>query len=285
MVGKGKSIKHGGNGIDYALKKDHAEVIDKRHIVGENGQEIKNEFKVFQNLNHRCENNDISFVLSPETKDGTKLTNEDFKAIADDFLKKMNLEKNQAIVVKHSDKKHAHLHIYVNRIDSNGVAYKDKHIGYKSQKMADEVAQSRGLTRASEVEKLHKEMEKLNHKELKKQILQKHKAVLEHRPKDFKTYSELMKSSGVEIKPTINKAGRMQGYKVEFQGVELKASSIKESVKINGKSKQISPLTLKSLGVNMQPTKALDLASTINPALKIGFKIAKTITRGISRGM
>ncbi|MCH3886008.1 relaxase/mobilization nuclease domain-containing protein, partial [Tenacibaculum aquimarinum] len=260
MVGKGKSIKHGGNGMDYAIKKDHAEIIDKRNVVGENGQEIKNEFKVFQDLNHRCENNDISFVLSPETKNGSKLTNQDFKEIADDFLKRMKLDKHQAIVIKHSDKKHTHLHIYVNRIDSNGVAYKDKHIGYKSQKMADEVAQSRGLTRASEVEKLHKEMEKLNHKELKKQILQKHKAVLEHQPKDFKTYRELMKSSGVEIKPTINKTGRMQGYKVQFQGVELKASSIKESIKINGKSKQISPLTLHSLGVKTQPSKALDLA-------------------------
>src|SRR5665811_725797 len=94
MIAKAKSIGHGGRGIDYALKKENAVIIDKRMVVGDNGQEIKNEFRLFQNLNTRTTNNDISFVLSPEPKDGRKLSNDDFKAISEDFLKKMGLDKH-----------------------------------------------------------------------------------------------------------------------------------------------------------------------------------------------
>jgi len=269
MIAVAKSIGHGAEGINYALDKENSEVIDKRYVVGENGKEIKNEFKAFQNLNHRCEKNDISFVISPEPKDGSKLTNNDFKAISDDFLKKMNLEKHQAIVVKHVDKKHTHLHIFVNRIDSNGKAYKDNFISKKSQTIADEIAKERGLTRASVVQEFNKEMTK----DLRNQIHLKHKAVLEHSPKDFKTYSELMKSSGVDILPTINKQGNLQGYRLKFQGQDFKASEVHRS------------MTLPKMGVNQNLSKNLNVASNLNPALKIGFKIAKIITKGMSGGI
>ncbi|WP_051908175.1 relaxase/mobilization nuclease domain-containing protein [Flavimarina sp. Hel_I_48] len=145
MIARAKSIAHGGAGINYALEKDGAEIIDKRFVVGDTGAEIKGEFRIFQNLNTRAENNDLSFVLSPEPKDGQKLSNEDFKAISDSFLKKMNLEKHQAIIVKHTDRNHAHLHLFVNRIDSNGKAYKDSWISKESQTKADQIAREMGL--------------------------------------------------------------------------------------------------------------------------------------------
>lgn len=272
MIGKGKSIGHATNGIDYALNRDQAEIIDKRFVVGDNGTEIKNEFKIFQNLNQRCEKNDLSFVLSPEPKNGKALNNSDFKAIADDFLNKMGLGKHQAIVIKHQEKKHTHLHIFTNRIDNNGIAYKDKHIGYKSQNIADQVAQDRNLTRAKEVRDMNIALEKENLKEIKSTIFQKHRVVLEHKPKNFKEYSDLMKSSGVDILPTINKQGDLQGYRLKFQGHNLKATQVHRT------------MSLSKMGVNQSLSKGMNVASNLNPALKIGFKIAKTITKGISLG-
>lgn len=272
MIAKAKSISHGGKGIDYALNKDKAEVIDKRHIVGENGAEIKKEFGLFQNQNQRCKNNDISFVLSPEPKDGKKLTNKDFKAISDDFLKKMKLDKHQAIVIKHSDKEHAHLHVFVNRIDSNGKAYKDNFISKQSQTVADKIAQEKGLTRASVVKEFNKAM----HKDLKNQILEKHKIVLQHKPKDFSAYKDLMKSRGVTIHPTINKANRLQGFRVGFQGVNLKASEIHRSMSLNeiGVSKSVT------IG---KALKGSEMILNGNPALKIAIKaIRKSISKGLN---
>ncbi|HZJ36563.1 MAG TPA: relaxase/mobilization nuclease domain-containing protein [Gillisia sp.] len=269
MIAKAKSIGHGGRGIDYALKKENAVIIDKRMVVGDNGQEIKNEFRLFQNLNTRTTNNDISFVLSPEPKDGRKLSNDDFKAISEDFLKKMGLDKHQAITIKHTDKDHTHLHLFVNRIDTNGKAHNDSFISKKSQTVADTIAQERGLIRARTVQAFNQEM----HKDIKMQIFQKHKAVLQHRPRDFKAYSELMQASGAKIIPTINKANRLQGYRVEFQGVNLKATEINRS------------MSLSKMGVNIKQTKGatLNTSLNLNPALKIGFKVLKTLGKGISR--
>ena len=269
MIAKAKSIAHGGKGIDYALNKENAEIIDKRMVVGENGREIKNEFKIFQDLNARTTNNDISFVLSPEPKDGKALSKNDFKAISEDFLKKMGLDKHQAIIVKHTDKEHTHLHLFVNRIDRNGKAHNDSFISKKSQTVADTLAQERGLTRARVVQAYNQVM----HKDLKAEIFNKHKAVLQHRPKDFKQDMELMESSGVKVIPAINKADRLQGFRVEFQGVNLKATEINRS------------MSLSKMGVNIKQAKGatLNTALNLNPSLKIGFKVLKTLGKGISR--
>lgn len=262
MIAKAKSIGHGAKGIDYALKKDNAEVIDKRFVIGENGTEIKNEFKIFQDLNTRTTNNDLSFVLSPEPKDGKKLSNADFRAISDDFLKKMKLDDHQAIVVKHSDKEHAHLHIFVNRIDPNGKAYKDSFISKESQTMADRIAQEKGLTRAKVVQAFNQEMTK----DLRAQIFDKHKAVLEHRPRNFQDYKDLMQSSGVKVIPTINKAERLQGFRLEFQGQNFKASEVNRN------------MSLSKMGGNIK--QIAGMASNLNPTLKITAEVLKKI--GIS---
>lgn len=241
MVGMGTSIQHGGNAIDYAINKEKSEIIEKQLIVGSSGNEIKNEFKMFQDLNKRAINNDLSFVLSPDPKDGKLLSNEDFKKIARDFLKKMNLEKNQAIVIKHSDKKHTHLHLFVNRIDSNGKAYNDSFIGTKSQQVAHEIAKEKGLVSAKEV-KRENELERDNkNKEVKQKIKEYHKKIMKQRPKNFQEYSKMMNKEGVQIKPTINKQKVMQGYRIELKGSNLKASEVDRSMtlsKLNPKFKQ-----------------------------------------------
>lgn len=261
MIAKGKSIAHGSNAIDYALDKDRAEIIDKRFVIGENGKEIQNEFKIFQNLNTRATNNNISFVLSPEPNDGRKLSNEDFKAISEDFLKKMKLDKHQAIIAKHSDKDHTHLHLIVNRIDSNGKAYKDSWISKESQTMADKVAQERGLTRASVVKEFNLEMTK----DMRKQIFDRHKTVLQHRPRDFQQYKDLMNSSGVKIVPTINKAYRLQGFRIEFQGNSFKASEVNKN------------MSLSKMGANISQKQAIGTVANLNPTLKISAEVLKNI--------
>lgn len=258
MIAKGKSIAHGANAIDYVLDKNKAEIIDKRFVIGENGNEIQNEFKIFQNLNTRTKNNSISFVLSPEPKDGRKLSNEEFKTISEDFLKRMKLDNHQAIIAKHSDKDHTHLHLIVNRIDRNGKAYKDSWISKESQTVADKIAQERGLTRAKVVQAYNQEMSK----DLRGQILDKHKAILQHRPRNFQDYKDLMKSSGVDVVPTINKAEKLQGFRLEFEGQSFKASEIHRS------------MTLSKMGVNKTFTG-------LNPELNI--PIERSRNRNFSR--
>ena len=253
MIAKAKSITHGGKASDYVLKKEGAEIIDKRLIVGDTGNEIKEEFRMFQDLNSRCANNDLTFVISPEPKDGRKLTNSDFKAISEEFLKKMNLDKHQALVVKHTDKEHTHVHIIVNRINEEGKAYNDSFISKQSQTIADKIAQDRGLTRASVVQEFNKTMDK----DIKATILQKHNAALWHNPVDFNQYKELMQSNGVNVIPSINNSGKLQGYRVEFEGRNLKASEVHRSM-------SLSTMGVKGASLDHNPKLAQQRQRTIN---------------------
>ena len=86
MIGKAKSISHVSNAINYAQNKIKAVEINRNKVIGENGKEIAKEFRVFQNLNSRCNRNSFSFVLSPSIEDGAKLAETDFAKIAIDFL-------------------------------------------------------------------------------------------------------------------------------------------------------------------------------------------------------
>ncbi|MCG6191543.1 hypothetical protein, partial [Maribellus maritimus] len=86
MIGKAKSISHVSNAINYAKNKKGAVEISRHNVAGETGRKIAKEFRVFQNLNARCERNSFSFVLSPTIPDGIKLTNADFAKLTNDFL-------------------------------------------------------------------------------------------------------------------------------------------------------------------------------------------------------
>ncbi|WP_196889054.1 relaxase/mobilization nuclease domain-containing protein [Aureivirga sp. CE67] len=222
MVGKGKSIAHGAKAIDYALKKEKAVILEKSGIVGGSGKEIKKEFRITQELNENCRNTELSLVLSPSIMDGNKLSNEDFKELTKEFIKKLKLEKHQYISILHSDKKHKHVHIFVNRIDFKGKAYVDSFIGKKCQLEADNLAKEKGFVRSKEVPKLKKEALK----GIRKEIYELHKETLNKNPKDFNEYIFKMKLKGITIIPTINKNGKLQGFRVSYKGINLKASEI-----------------------------------------------------------
>lgn len=229
MVGKAKSIAHTSSAVDYALKKDKGEIIDKVNCTGDTGKEIKEDFSFFQKMNGKTENNTISIVLSPEPKDGKALNKQQMKDISRDFLKKMKLENHQSIIIQHTDKAHKHLHIFVNRIDFDGKAYKDNFIGKKAQNMADEVAQERGLIRAREVGMQNKILTK----DIKAEIKGISDKVLNGGVTNFQDYSKKMEQLGVKILPTINKQGEMQGFRIDFKGFNFKASEVHANLSIN----------------------------------------------------
>ena len=88
MIAKAKSISHVSNGINYAKNKVGAVEISRNLLIGETGKEMAKEFRVFQNLNARCQRNTISIVLSPSIPVGRQLTNDDFKNLNKAFYRK-----------------------------------------------------------------------------------------------------------------------------------------------------------------------------------------------------
>jgi len=222
MIGKAKSISHISNAINYAQNKIKAAEISRNKVIGETGKEIAKEFRVFQNLNSRCNRNSFSFVLSPSIEDGAKLAETDFAKIAIDFLIRMNLDQNQHISFLHKDKDHAHIHIFVNRIDAIGKAYKDNYIGKKAQRIAEKIALDWNFTTARKVQQ-EKESR------LAGQITNAHEMILTKKPRDIFEYAELMKNYGIELHLKQASNGKVVGVKFQIGKESIKASSVHRS--------------------------------------------------------
>ncbi|MCT4588822.1 MAG: relaxase/mobilization nuclease domain-containing protein [Carboxylicivirga sp.] len=222
MIGKAKSISHVANAINYARNKKDALEISRNRVIGETGREIANEFRIFQNLNARCDRNSFSIVLSPTIPDGAKLSKVDFAKLTDDFLVQMNLKDNQYISILHSDEKHKHLHIFVNRINANGKAYKDHFISKKAQRIAESVAKQWNFTTAKEIQRQKEER-------LNGQIVDAHNKSLLQKPRNIFEYKEQMKLYGIQMHLKQASDGKVVGVKFQIGDDSIKASSVHRS--------------------------------------------------------
>jgi len=236
MIGKAKSIKHTSISVDYARLKESGEELDRRHLAGETGEEIAQEFRMCQGLNARCENNTLHIILSPTIEDGQKLSNNDLREIYREYLKRMNLEDNQSIAFVHRDKAHTHIHIYANRINFEGVAYNDSFISNRTAKVAEEIALERGLKTAREVQ-----MQKLiSNKDIKEEIKHRHKATMETKPRNLNEYIETMRANKVSVEVVQSKTGKVSGLRMEFQGYIFKASEVDRKLSFENLMKEIN---------------------------------------------
>jgi len=237
MIGKGKSISHTGASMGYGWNEEkEAQVVYRQHLAGENPKQITQEFKIIQLQNHKCKKNTLSFVLSPTIEDGRTLKEKELRKITESFVKEMRLEERQAIAFVHRNKAHLHIHLYVNRIGFDGKAYKDNFIGKRSQKAAEKVAKQMGLTTVKEVQK-----EKLNEvKNVRVKIKQIHeKVITEMKPRDFDQYIKYMKQKYVAVIPSINKSNKLQGFRFEYKGYNLKGSEVHRSMSMHSIAERI----------------------------------------------
>ena len=284
MIGKGNSIAHTAASMSYGWNQEKdAEIVLKQYLYGESPAEITNEFKLLQDLNYNCKKNTLSFVISPTIEDGKKLKASDLQKITERFISQMKLGERQAIAFVHQDKKHKHIHLYVNRIDFKGQAYNDSFIGKKSQQAAEKVAESMQLTTVKQVQ-FEKEFDL---KEIRTEIKRRHDLSLKQfSPKSYDQYVKAMETNGVKVIPTINNQNKLQGFRFEFDRYNLKGSEIHRNMSLGNIGKSIaetpgaSIFNEKSNSINLLG-KALEL--TPNMALKITKTIIKkAIQYGIS---
>lgn len=289
MIGKGKSISHTQASMAYGWNQEKdAEVILKEFLHGDTPAEITKEFKMIQNQNYNCKKNTLSFVLSPTIEDGKRLNKKALENITKQFIKDMQLRERQAIAFMHQDKDHKHIHLYVNRIDFKGQAYNDSFIGKRSQQAAEKVAERMHLTTVKQVQ-----FEKhFNQKEIRSEIKRRHDLTMKQfRPKSLDDYVKAMQTNGVNVIPTINKQNKLQGFRFEFDGHNLKGSAVHRQMSIGNILKEISGRSKAQIHMNTKTKtatvnllgKAVDLTPSLS--LKIAkFIIKKTIQKGIGIG-
>jgi hypothetical protein len=260
-----------------------AEIILKEFLHGDSPSEITKEFKMLQDQNYHCNKNTLSFVISPTIEDGKKLDKTKLQEITKQFIYEMKLGERQAIAFVHQDKDHKHIHLYVNRIDFKGVAYNDSFIGKRSQLAAEKVAEHMGLTTVKQVQ-FEKEF---NLREIRTEIKRRHDLTMKQfKPKSFDDYLKAMEANGVKVIPTINNQKKLQGFRFEFDGHNLKGSEVHRNMSLGNIGKQISGIQGKSIlkenSISVKLAgKVVDLTPSL--ALKITkFIIKKVIQKGMS---
>lgn len=286
MIGKGKSISHTRASMSYGWNQEKdAEIVLKEFLHGGSPLDITKEFKMLQDQNYHCTKNTLSFVISPTIEDGKRLDKSELQAITKRFIHEMKLGERQAIAFMHQDKDHKHIHLYVNRIDFRGVAFNDSFIGKRSQLAAEKVAEHMGLTTVKQVQ-FEKEF---NLREIRTEIKRRHDLTMKQfQPKSFDDYLKAMESNGVKVIPTINNQNKLQGFRFEFDGHNLKGSEVHRNMSLGNIGKQMSRIQgasiLKENNVSIKLAgEVVDL--TPNLALKITkFIIKRAIDNGIGIG-
>jgi len=290
MIAKGKSIAHGSTAIAYGLEKNQSQEICREFLAGENVNEIQQEFEMFQNHRQSCTNNTLRFEISPAIEEGQKLNINDWEKIAKDFMRKMNLDENrQWIAVLHKDTEHHHLHIYANRIDLEGNMAKDNFISKRAGKVAEEIAQERGMITAMEVKKnKDRQLEPL-----KDLIKQAHHEICMIAP-DQNTYIEEMKKRSIEVVLNqSNTTSTITGWSFKTEGVQIKASDIDRKMSYN-KVFDVAKNTAKSITKKKEVKTTAQLLKGLNKIpmvhvptnpLVLAFKVAKIISKAISRSV
>ncbi|WP_435139066.1 relaxase/mobilization nuclease domain-containing protein [Formosa sp. A9] len=257
-----------------------AEVVLKEYLHGEEPRAITKEFKMIQDQNHNCTKNTLSFVISPTVKDGKRLDREQLRDITKCFLKEMDLKERQAIAFVHKDKEHNHIHLYVNRIDFKGQAYNDSFIGKRSQHAAERVAQQLKLTTVKQVQ-----FEKaFNLKEIRSEIKRRHDLTMKQfKPRGFDDYLKSMKTNGVEVIPVINKQNKLQGFRFEFSGHNLKGSEVHRNMSIGNIAEQIASRPRAEFHISAKTKEATVklLGKTIGLTPNTTLRIAKAVVKKV----
>ena len=296
MVSKASSTKGSVQAIDYIMKDEkQGYELCRNDLIGSNGKEILSEFRETQGLNSNCKNNTISIVLSPNNDQIH--SKEALKSFTESHLKNLGLSENQYIAYVHNNTKATHIHIIANRINHQGKALNDSYIGFKAQNSAEKIALENGLKTAKEVRHdlhIEKNVSKGLNKALKEEIYKAHNFSVKQ-SKTFTTYIKKMNEKGYRVVPSINKGGKLQGFRIEdkTRNLSFKASEIHRNCGIKSmlekgvsfsnlkSSKIISKGLMKGTERVVQP---LNLISNLTPALKtfqMGVKLTKTLSKDI----
>ncbi|RXG14290.1 relaxase/mobilization nuclease-like protein [Leeuwenhoekiella aestuarii] len=267
MIGKGSSISSTLAALRYGNNPEkEAEQVYSYLIVGNTAEEITEEFRAVQTLNQNCERNTLSFVLSPTVTDGAQMNTEDLGKLTKAFIQHMKLQERQAVAYVHRDKEHTHIHLYINRIDLNGKAYKDSFIGKQSQLAAEHTAKEMGIQTIKDVQyQRHLELSSI-----RSELQKAHKQTIgQERAKELQTYINRMQEKQITVIPVINKSKELQGFRFEYKGQSLKGSEVHRSMSASNLLKSISRQKSVAIGGRTIPIAPSLVKAIAKKALKL----------------
>ncbi|WP_347268562.1 relaxase/mobilization nuclease domain-containing protein [Paracoccus sp. (in: a-proteobacteria)] len=129
----------------YLTADDRGEVLDMRNLASETPADAAQEMQVAASVSVRTRQPVMHIVVSYDPRDGDP-SNEDMRQDAAEVLRGLGLSENQAMVIRHRDKDHAHMHIMANRVGADGRVVSDSNSYAKAEAALRQIEAERGLT-------------------------------------------------------------------------------------------------------------------------------------------
>jgi hypothetical protein len=144
MIGNITIGTNHSNCLAYDDKKD-AELIST-NCASNDYKQMSQEMETVAASNTRCKNNVVHISMS--APEGEKLSNSQWQQAGEIAMKELGFtDKNQFAITKHTDAGHDHIHITVNRIDSDGKAWNDSRSFERTHQAMRKVEKEMGLER------------------------------------------------------------------------------------------------------------------------------------------
>lgn len=251
--------------LTYAEKSGAGELIGG-NMSATNSRDLAAEFGQIRAQNQNCSRPVWHCSLSAPR--GEKLTNDQWRGVAQDHLKNMGLEDHQFVIYRHNDTQHDHVHVIANRINPATLKVaSDKQDFKKLQDSMRQIEKNHGL----QITASGQQTAGLNMSaDLKNKISQAR--INSKTPDEF--FKNLEKH-GVEHKLNIAKTGHISGisYRQGANAPWLKGSQINASwQKVNA-------------GFNSKQATRQVFENQKNGAGKIADRILKSAGNGLTKGL
>ena len=218
--------------LEYDITKEGGRIISS-NMAGEKPRELAAEFGEIRKLRPNLGKAVMHVSLSAAP--GEKLTDEQWQAIGQRYLRGMGFTDNQFVMTRHTDTEHEHIHILANRIThagevvSDGQDYKRQETimreierDFRLQRVAPSIEAERKAPTKGEIE----QHARTGQPSARQQLQQ----ICDACAKDcrsFSEYQERLEAAGVEVVPVAQLNGaKLSGLSYRLDGVTMKGSDL-----------------------------------------------------------
>jgi hypothetical protein len=229
--------------LNYLLSKKAASLIGG-NMSGRNKTELTTEFYLSQQLHsHRRTAKNVYHVslAVPMTE---QFNQDQWMAIAQDYLTQMGFNNNQYLIVLHQDTDHNHIHLVTSRFKLDGTIVSDSWDYRRSQRILRELEQKYQLTTTTTKNPLKKSPttgeKRLNKRTGNLSIRQQLQQTIDQACLTKQTLPELIKQlhlEGINIQINFNQQGQPRGISYELNNLAFTGSNLGKAYSFNGLQK------------------------------------------------
>jgi Relaxase/Mobilisation nuclease domain len=224
MIGKvsiGKTFK---GCVNYVMGKDGAEVLYAHGVRSESISHATKDFDAVRKQNPGVSNAvwhaSISFAHQDKVDDKLMLD------VASDYLKQLNLDGNQYLVVKHTDTRHQHMHIISNRIGFEGNVVSDRWCKNRTARACDLMEEKYNLTVAREQGKSLSNDKRGDIRQVKEEISTAINQSLKSGTSDYDLLTKDLHKKGIDLQLQKQSTGRINGVTFKKGELIMKGSAV-----------------------------------------------------------